>query len=89
MKYAAEMSSGAMIYIPNFIKIGSGIQKLMGGGEEITDIQHDDLKSPLSCFRNKESRLKRKFIDKHRMFCHSVGSFNMSNFECSCTSKFG
>jgi hypothetical protein len=26
------MSSGAMIYIPGFIKIGSGIQKLMGGG---------------------------------------------------------
>jgi hypothetical protein len=31
MKYAIEMGSGAMIYIPNFIKIGSGIQKLMGG----------------------------------------------------------
>jgi hypothetical protein len=26
------MSSGAMIYIPSFIKIGSGIRKLMGGG---------------------------------------------------------
>jgi hypothetical protein len=32
MKYAAEMGSGAMIYIPSFIKSGSGIQKLMGGG---------------------------------------------------------
>jgi hypothetical protein len=30
MKYAAEMSSGAMIYTPDFIKIGSAIQKLMG-----------------------------------------------------------
>jgi Uri superfamily endonuclease len=30
MKYAVEMSSGAMIYIPNFIKIGSAIQKVMG-----------------------------------------------------------
>jgi hypothetical protein len=30
VKYAVEMGSGAMIYIPNFIKIGSGIQKLMG-----------------------------------------------------------
>jgi hypothetical protein len=30
MKYAAEMSSGAMIYIPSFIKIGSGIRKLIG-----------------------------------------------------------
>jgi hypothetical protein len=31
MKYAAEMGSGAMTYIPNFIKIGSGIEKLMEG----------------------------------------------------------
>jgi hypothetical protein len=32
MKYAVEMGSGAMIYIPSFIKIGSGIQHLTGGG---------------------------------------------------------
>jgi hypothetical protein len=25
-----EISSGAMIYVPGFIKIGSGIQKLRG-----------------------------------------------------------
>jgi hypothetical protein len=31
MKYAVEIRSGAMIYIPNFIKIGSGIQKFMWG----------------------------------------------------------
>jgi hypothetical protein len=31
MKYTVEMGSGAMIYIPSFIKIGSGIQKLIGG----------------------------------------------------------
>jgi hypothetical protein len=37
MKYAVEMGSGAMIYIPGFIKIGSGIQKLIGGG--FTDTQ--------------------------------------------------
>jgi hypothetical protein len=30
MKYAAEMGSGSMIQIPNFIKIGSAIQKLTG-----------------------------------------------------------
>jgi hypothetical protein len=29
MKYAVEMGSGAMIYIPGFIKISSGIQKLI------------------------------------------------------------
>jgi hypothetical protein len=32
MKYAVEVGSGAMIYIPSFIKTGSGTQKLMGGG---------------------------------------------------------
>jgi hypothetical protein len=31
MKYIIEMGSVAMIYIPSFIKIGSGIQKLIGG----------------------------------------------------------
>jgi hypothetical protein len=31
MKYAVDIGSGAMIYIPSSMKIGSGIQKLMGG----------------------------------------------------------
>jgi hypothetical protein len=31
MKYAVEMGSGVMIYIPSFVKIGSAIQKLIGG----------------------------------------------------------
>jgi hypothetical protein len=31
MKNATEMGSGAMIYIPSFIKFGSGIQKLVWG----------------------------------------------------------
>jgi hypothetical protein len=31
MKYSVEMDSGAMIYIPSFIKIGSGFRKLIGG----------------------------------------------------------
>jgi hypothetical protein len=30
MKYAVEIGSVAMIYIRSFIKIGSGIQKLIG-----------------------------------------------------------
>lgn len=29
MKYAAEMGSGAMVYVPRFMMIGSGIQKLI------------------------------------------------------------
>jgi hypothetical protein len=32
MKYAVEMGSGAMVYIPSFIKIGSGIETLIGRG---------------------------------------------------------
>jgi hypothetical protein len=35
MKYAPEMGSGAIVYIPSFIKIGSGIQKLIGGDSDI------------------------------------------------------
>jgi hypothetical protein len=31
MKCAVEMGSGAMIYIPNFIKIGSAFKSLYGG----------------------------------------------------------
>jgi hypothetical protein len=37
MKYAVEMGSGAMIYIPSFRKIGSGIQKLIGRIHRHTD----------------------------------------------------
>jgi hypothetical protein len=32
MKYAVEMSSGAMMWIPSAIVIGSGIQKLIEEG---------------------------------------------------------
>jgi hypothetical protein len=31
MKYAVEMGSGAMLYVPSFIKFGSAIQKLTRG----------------------------------------------------------
>jgi hypothetical protein len=31
MKYAVEMGSGAMIYVPSLINIGLGIQKLVVG----------------------------------------------------------
>jgi hypothetical protein len=37
MNYAVEMSSCAVIYIPSFIQIGSGIQKLIGGIHRHTD----------------------------------------------------
>jgi hypothetical protein len=31
MKYATQMGSSAMMYVPNYIKTGPGIQKLVGG----------------------------------------------------------
>jgi hypothetical protein len=31
MNYANEMDSGAVIYMPELINIGSGIRKLIGG----------------------------------------------------------
>jgi hypothetical protein len=31
MKCDVQMGSGATIYVPSFIKIGSGIRKLIGG----------------------------------------------------------
>jgi hypothetical protein len=37
MKYAVEIGSDALIYIPSFMKIGSGIQTFFGG--EYTDTQ--------------------------------------------------
>jgi hypothetical protein len=39
MKYTAELSSGVMIYLPGFVKIGSGKQKLMGVGDSQRDRQ--------------------------------------------------
>jgi hypothetical protein len=59
MKQAVEVGSGVIIYIPCFIKIGSAIQMLMGGG---IHRQHGDGISLLSFFfRNNESRLKMRF----------------------------
>jgi hypothetical protein len=52
------MGSGAVIYVPSFIKIGSGIQKLIGGIHRHTHRQQGDLISLLLFFQNKESRLK-------------------------------
>jgi hypothetical protein len=53
MNYAVEMGSGAMSYIPSFIKICSGIQKLIRGIYR----QHGDHISLRLFFQNKESRL--------------------------------
>jgi hypothetical protein len=60
MKYAVEMGSGAMIYtyVPSFINIGSGIQKLMGRIHIQTHREQGDLISLLLFFQNKEMKLK-------------------------------
>jgi hypothetical protein len=39
VKYVVEMGSGAVMHIPSFIKIGSAIQKLIGGIHRHTDTQ--------------------------------------------------
>jgi hypothetical protein len=50
MNYTIEMGSGAMMYIPYFIKISSGIQKLIGGIHR----QHVNRISLLSFFQNRK-----------------------------------
>jgi hypothetical protein len=50
MKYAIEMGSGTMTYIPSCIKTGSGIQNLMGDTQ--THRQDGDRISLLSFFQN-------------------------------------
>jgi hypothetical protein len=37
MKYAVEIGSGAMIYMPSFTRIGSGFQELTVGIHRHTD----------------------------------------------------
>jgi hypothetical protein len=59
------MGSGAVIYVPSFIKIGSGIRKLIGGYTE-THRQQRDLISPLHFFQNKECRLKTNGMDMYK-----------------------
>jgi hypothetical protein len=59
MKYAVEMGSCAMIYIPSLIMISSGIQKLMGQYIQ-THRKPGDLKRLFFIFQNKESMLKKR-----------------------------
>jgi hypothetical protein len=52
------MGSGAMIYIPNFTNIGSGIRKLMGGDSK-TDRMEIAYAYFHFFFQNKESKLRK------------------------------
>jgi hypothetical protein len=56
MTYAFEMGSGAMTYIPNFIKICSGIQKLIGGGGGIH--RHREHGDRISLFQENRRKIK-------------------------------
>jgi hypothetical protein len=62
MKYATEMGSGAMTYIPSSIKTGLAVQKLIGGEiHRDTDTYTDRMEiAGVYCyfFQNKISRLK-------------------------------
>jgi hypothetical protein len=63
MKYSVEMGSGVMIYIPSSIKIGSGIQNLIG-----SILRKDgDCISLVLFFQNKESTLKRITMTQNLM----------------------
>jgi hypothetical protein len=53
MKYAVEMGSGVMIYIPSFIKTRSGIEM------EGVHRQHGDIIKLLLVFQNMQSRVKK------------------------------
>jgi hypothetical protein len=52
MQYAVEMGSGAIIYIPSFIQIGSGIQKLLEGIQKHRE--QGDFISPLLFFKRRK-----------------------------------
>jgi hypothetical protein len=57
MKYAIELTSGGMIYIPSFMTIGSGFQKYLWGGIP-THRQQGDLISLLLFLHKKRSGLE-------------------------------
>jgi hypothetical protein len=65
MRYAVEMGSGAMIYIPSFTETGSAIQKLKGGFTYTQTAWR--LHKPNFIFLNEECRLKRviKILGSH------------------------
>jgi hypothetical protein len=66
MEYASSMGSGAMIHAPSFIKIGSGIQKLIWRVHRHTD-SRDRIEYTLIFF-NKESMLKKTMQSVNRLY---------------------
>jgi hypothetical protein len=70
MKYAVEMDSGAMMYIPCFIRTRSGIQKLIWEDSQ-THRQHGDrvrilLNNPdFPCVRDFDTHSSQAITQKH------------------------
>jgi hypothetical protein len=58
VKYAVEVCSVVVIYILSFMKLASGIRKLIRGIHR----QHRDRISLLAFFQNKESKIKRVIV---------------------------
>jgi hypothetical protein len=71
MNYADEICSVTMIYIPSFIKIGSGFQKLIGGDSQIHR-QHGDRISLILFVQNKENRFKITFYCREKIAFHWI-----------------
>jgi hypothetical protein len=65
-KYAIEMASCAIIYVPIFMNSDSGIQQLLGWIHIQPHSPQDYFISLLLIFQNKESRLKIKWIQIRR-----------------------
>jgi hypothetical protein len=66
------MGSGAVIYVPSFIKIGSGVRKLTEGDTQThtntnthTHGEQRDLIGLFYFFQNKESMLKRIMLGRY------------------------
>jgi hypothetical protein len=55
MKYALEIASGGMIFMPSFIKTGSGVQKSSGEIHTQTHRHEGDLISLLPFFQMRET----------------------------------
>jgi hypothetical protein len=70
MGHAIETGLGAMMYILSLIKIGSAIQKLIGGIHRHTDGM-ETAKAYFYCFQNKESRLKNREIKEFHILGYS------------------
>jgi hypothetical protein len=58
MKYALEIASGGKIFMPSFIKIGSGARKLLGEIHIQTHRQEGNLISLLPLFSDEGNWLK-------------------------------